>query len=51
MSLYAWTILMNFFVYLGEGRGVVTNACICMGYIAFPTEQINGCWPNLVGMK
>ena len=39
-DLNAWRILMNFLcIYLGEGRGGCTNACICMGTHSQPLLQ------------
>ena len=47
-------MLENFFlsICLGEGRGggVLMHVYI-WEYIAFPAEQIDGCWQYLVGMK
>ena len=39
-NLNALRILMNFLcIYLGEKRGVCTNACICMGIHSQPLLQ------------
>ena len=39
-DLNAWRILMNFLcIYLGEGRGGYTDACICMGTHSQPLLQ------------
>ena len=54
--LYARIILMiffNVFISMKEGLGGVTNAWdkYLWEHIAFLTEPIDGCCPNLVGMK
>ena len=36
---------------LVEGGGELLMHVYVWEHIAFPTEQIDGCWPNLVGMK
>ena len=51
--LYSLRIEGIFDVFISVKEGGCTNACtcICIGSLAFPTEQIDGCLPNLVGMK
>ena len=45
---------MNFYcIYLGEGRGGGESLMYVyvLEHIAFPTEPIDGCWPNLEEKK
>ena len=55
MHIYAQRILMNFFnvfikVKEGLGEGSLMHVYV-WEHVAFLTEPIDGCWPNLVGMK
>ena len=38
------------FNYVKEGGGLLMHEYV-WEHIAFPTEPIGGCWPNLEGMK
>ena len=43
---------MNFFnVFISVKEGLGGGGVTVWEHIAFLTEPIDGCWPNLVGMK
>ena len=48
LEKFLWNFLC---IYLGDGRGGSLMLVYAWEHIAFPTEQIDGYWPNLVGMK